>query len=551
MIRKEKLQHILLFLRKLCGRILQIVLSLSVLLIAGVLPLYFENGFTTIGTDKHSFFRFVGGTTMYMSIVLLLLIGAVNLILFYGLKEKEQANRWWEMEIRLSLTDKFLLLYAAAVFLSFLFSDYKKEALWGTSGWFMGMLPQFIFLGYYVLLSRVWKRVNWIFYIFAAASSITFLMGILNRFGIWPIDMRSANPAFISTIGNMNWFCGYWSACIFVGVTAFWLIKKEWFEKTKNPSLCYWCSLVLITVYTGIGLLIGLIQGSDSGYVALLAGMLLLLFLSAREAGKMIRFWEIGLILCLLSQGLRVINALFPERLNMSGGILQVLMGGNLTLFLGAVCVIVIVLLKMGKRKDRYPARAAAVTVWIVLGTVGAALTGFIVLIVVNTLNPGSIGRLSSLGAFTFDGYWGSMRGSTWVSGLWAFWDQNWMHKLIGIGPDCMSAYIYSGANTALEEYTDWWMAEARLTNAHGEWITLLLNTGIMGLTGFAGAVISGIVRFVKNRNVHWFVAAAAVCLLSYTANNIFSFQQTNNGAAIFLIWGVAEGILREKEDRT
>lgn len=548
MIPENKLLQITLFLKKLSGQLLQIVLSVSVLLIACVLPLYFENGFSTIGTDKHSFFRFVGTTTMYMAMVLLILKGAADLFLYYGFKEKERAEQWWKKEVRLSVTDKFLLLYAASVLLSFLFSNFRREALWGTSGWFMGMFPQFLFLAYYVLLSRVWKRVEWIWYIFMACSSASFLLGVLNRFSIYPLDMHSKNTAFISTIGNMNWFCGWWAACVFLGITAFWMMQKEEGQEKGRAALPYGIRLPLVTAYMALAFLIGLLQGSDSGFLALFAGLLGLFVLSAKDADRMIRFWEIGLILCLLSQGIRWVDAVFPNRLNQMSEPLKILITGNMTLVLAIVCLIVIVILKFCRSKNCYPARAATITVTAILVTVGIGVAVFLFLLVCNTLYPGSIGKLSELSVFTFDGYWGSMRGSTWVSGLWAFWDQNWLHKLIGIGPDCMSAYIYSGANMALEEYTNYWMGHARLTNAHGEWITMLLNMGILGLIGYAGAMISGMVRFIRNRKVHWFVAAAALCLISYTANNLFSFQQTNNTSAVFLIWGIAEGFLREKK---
>lgn len=327
--------------------------------------------------------------------------------------------------------------------------------------------------------------------------------------------------------------------------------KKGMVCKGKRPALSYGISFALITVYMSITLCLGLVQGSDSGFAALFAGLLTILILSVKEEDKMIRFWEIGLILCLLSQGVRLTNHLFPGRITHVSGPLQLLSNGNLTLIGGFVCVAVILLLKLGKQKKCYPVRGIRIAVWSIVIVLGAALLGFITLIVINTLRPGSIGSLSDMEIFTFNGGWGSKRGVTWGAGMWAFWNQNWLHKLIGIGPDCMSAYLYSGADLALEEFANYWLNDARLTNAHGEWITVLLNMGIIGLIGYAGAIISGIVRFVKNRNVHWFVAAAGICLITYTANNIFSFQQTVNGSAIFLIWGIAEGILREKQDKT
>ena len=44
-------------------------------------------------------------------------------------------------------------------------------------------------------------------------------------------------------------------------------------------------------------------------------------------------------------------------------------------------------------------------------------------------------------------------------------------------------------------------------------------------------------------------VLAAGFCMLAYTVNNMFSFQQTMNVTTMFMILGMAEGIAKNKAD--
>ena len=163
-----------------------------------------------------------------------------------------------------------------------------------------------------------------------------------------------------------------------------------------------------------------------------------------------------------------------------------------------------------------------------------------------NTLHPGSLGSLSDNPLFTFNAYWGSNRLSTWKFGLRCFAEQNLWHKLVGVGPDCMWAFIESGATQELLQEIETLFGNARLTNAHNEWITILVNTGILGCVGFAGMVVCGIRDFVRAKGQSALLFACGMALLAYTVNNVFSFQQSMNVSTMFVIFGMGEAFLRE-----
>ena len=83
---------------------------------------------------------------------------------------------------------------------------------------------------------------------------------------------------------------------------------------------------------------------------------------------------------------------------------------------------------------------------------------------------------------FRFSDSWGNGRGLTVKIGMTIFNNQTFFHKLFGIGPDSMSFYLYDQNNIFL--YSDLLQAfdNQILTNAHCDYITVLINTGILGL---------------------------------------------------------------------
>ena len=168
------------------------------------------------------------------------------------------------------------------------------------------------------------------------------------------------------------------------------------------------------------------------------------------------------------------------------------------------------------------------------------------VMIAVNTARPGSLGPLSKYSLFTFSKDWGSARGGTWSAGWLCFAEQDLLHKLVGTGPDTMSAYIYLDGSEKLLTLVREKFGSLTLTNAHNEWLTVLVNTGILGLTAFAGIMVSAIRRFLTAGRKNTLVCACGFCMLAYSVNNIFSFQQAMNVATIFVIFGMGGAFLRK-----
>lgn len=501
-------------------RLLLQVLTVGFLAVTVVLlPLYFnpETDYLYIAEDKMEFFAAYGfrlagmfGAVLLVYTVVLLareLVDALSVNAAKGAAGEPVVYSVREHAVafanQFSITDKFILLYAASLVLSYACSPYKGDVLMGAMGWYMGLIPQLIFVGSYFAISRLLPAVvcRLALVVMLGTAFVVFLLGLLNRFGWNPLGMESGGYLYISTIGNINWYCGYWSVLFPLGAGVFLFYQRAVEESRKN----YILKKCLLGIFTVVGIATGGTQGSDSGVVSLAALVLLVGFLvMARQKRRQAE-----------KKKLRKIR-----------------------IFQG---------------------------IWVCL-TVGIVVTlvSFVALLTVNTISPGSIGTFSENPWFTFCPEWGSNRGGTWMAGLRTWWEQDFLHKITGVGSDGMVAYIGSGPVSdgaeAIRADLQAQFGTWRLTNAHNEWLTLLVDVGIFGLIGFVGMIISSVVRFIRN-GIVWvtqdkmgrealtqvILLACAMSLFTYTINNMFSFQQIMNITQLFVVLGIGENLLREK----
>lgn len=543
------------------------------LMILAVLPLYFRGGYTDIATRKNSLF---GKGSMAMAKILvpvLLAYGLVSLFLYLRknrpLPLKEGCKRLWA-DIRggISAVDIFAAWYGVVLVISFLCTDYKEAALWGAKGWYMGLAAQSVMVGSYFLISRLWRPRTWFFYVMLSISGVVFLLGYLNRFSIYPIKMVDAQVNFISTIGNINWYCGYVSTVFFAGVA--FLVqgcgltpgreggakggrrggskgKRGCREKASALGGLRWRRAAL-AFYVFLGFATLVTQGSDSGILVLGVMLLVLFGLCADDGERMLGFGTLWLLLWSACLFMGLFRLAAPEALNYKDGFVEACTRGALPAFMTLLALAFAGWLRGAVKKGTYRKKLFQASARVLAAAALCAGAVLAVLLVVNTANPGSIGKLSEYGLFTFSDEWGSNRGATWKCGLRVFMEQDPLHKLIGVGPDAMAAYIYEDGSGELLAAVRDNFGYARLTNAHNEWITILADTGLLGLAGFGAMMASAVVILLgrdKRSPLAW---ACGLCLLAYTVHNIFSFQQVTNTPTVFVLMGMGMAFRRTAE---
>ena len=518
------------------GFLCDIVISMYMIVILMVLPLY-NKGYARIGTEKETFFlktMTYGAKTLLPVFLLWLLFRLVTAV---QKKELPRFTEWpaglWK---NLSVTDRFAVFYGIAVLVSYLFTNYREEALWGTASWRMGMWTQLGAVIVYFMISRMWQWKSWIPALVLPVSAVVFSLGYVNKFGLLPVDPEYVTPSFISTIGNINWYCGYLVTILFGGVYLLWRMEEMTWKK------------LLLMAYVTIGFASLATQGSSSGIVTFAVVMFVLFGMSVRDSGRMEVFWQEMTMFsgaCLLTFILRKANV-FSQELVMEG-MTDLLTFSMVTILMTILSGTILCLIHRARLKRSYPEKllhriycgiAIAVPVMILL---------VLLLTLINTLAGGAltpnITDPNVTKWLTFNVSWGSARGGTWAAGARCFWEADFLHKIFGVGPDCLYAFLSNEGSVGLQTMVNDRFGGNRLTNAHNEWLTVLVDIGVLGLISYAGMMITAIRDFLRAGESKMLVGACGICVLAYTVNNMFSFQQVMNISTVFVIMGIGENL--------
>lgn len=508
----------------------QNILSIYFIILTVIYPYYAPGGYLEIGENKYIFFRNV--TLVWLAAMLLVILCTVV----------RRPGLLTEYFHRMSVTDWFAYGYFVAVMLSYLCSSYKEEALWGAQGWYMGTVMQMIFVLLYFYFSRYFVyRVKWVA-VWLAASAGVFVLGILNRYSIYPVDMAGQTPVFISTLGNINWFCGYWSVTAPMGMALYWCSKGRWYR-------------VAAGVYSFLAILAGIVQGSESAYLVFATAFVILLLFSIHSVQYFYRWMQLCMMFAAGCQAARLLRYLPGFWLNYGSGLnggspsmMERLTSGNGTLW--ALCIVFsgYVLLRLWiHRKDRDASgrirnlledgrgNKICAAVLILCGCVG--LCGLFKF-------GGLLYGGEEVPIMLFREDWGNGRGAAWNCSIEAYRALDALHRIVGVGPDCFAAYVYevpAAAGRLVEEF-----GPERLTNAHNEGLSMLMNVGALGCMCYAGFVGSALIRFCKGARGQTFLYVCAVSLLAYTVHNMVSFQQVLSTPYFFMLLGMGEGVLRK-----
>ncbi len=431
-------------------------------------------------------------------------------------KASVQRNNSFMVEIRKhwSAMDICMLLYAAVCLLSFLCSAYGATAWSGYRDWYMGALSQLLFVGIYFFVSREYAGEGYPIYLGEAALGLVALVGFGQKLGIDPlkllVDYQPTNWGYshmLSTVGNINWLCGYLAVVISLPVAGYLYSKPS-----AKRNILY-----IISV---LGLALLFMQGSEIGIV-------------------------IGLVcigICLLA-GLRK-SEFFEKGLGLAAGTL--------------LCLAVLALLiTLRDTMDTMPAEANIFynipwSAYLILAGMGGALwlifqkmfqkvekpvIKSVLLLGIVTVGVGGIYYLSKM---QFTPAWGSGRGGLWNASWQGFLAGDWKQKLIGAGPDCFAEYLYTHLDMGSLLQMEGHWSESIFTNAHNEWLNTLVNLGLLGVCAYLSIFICGAGRYRR-------MLLGVLVLGMYAVNSLVSFQQVMNAPLFFLVLGLCENRLRRE----
>ncbi len=522
---------------KILGITGNILLWVAILAYFIIVPLYFVNGYEKIATYKFKCFMEI---SKYAAIIL-----GVYILLYlstWGFNKEERA-----VFKPLHKTDLGMLAFILICLISYRISPYRtvglsskaeddwfyEGSLYGARGWFMGFILFLILVFLYFAISRFFKYTNWIWVPILVVSSVVFLWGMLNRYGVYPIEMEYANSGFISSFGNINWFAGFVSVVAPIVVGLFYSADTA-FKK----------GILIIPLILSHGIVF--LNNSDSivfGYVIMLF-VLLLYSLDKKE--KMIRFALVVFSFTAVGMGLFFMDKAFPGVKEGTSAFADVFTKGATAIAIFAVSVVFLAVMGLFEEDRLKYSEKAGILARRILLTAALLFTGlFALLIVINTASGGKLPVIGTMDVFNFTEKWGSSRGATWTSGAMLFKDLSFGRKLIGVGPDM----FYFGLKDSEEAYAYAYsiFENSRLTNAHNELLTLLVNVGLLGVTSFVFMFVSAFKTFVCAAKESPYIIAFALSVICYIANNMFSFEQITNTPFFFLVIAMgAAAVARE-----
>lgn len=540
-----------------CEETVSLLLTAYLFIVFCMFPFYMRSGYVEIGKDKYIFYKAVAAGGFCLIVPLVLLCLAVHL-LGAGRRRSRLAGEaggngreaaWEETEDawepaehwrgRLSGTDWAVLAYGISVILSYIGSDFRQMAFRGEAGWYMGAAMQLGFVLSYFLVSRFWEYEEKVLFSFMTAAGVVFFLGLLNRFSIYPIAIEGANISFLSTMGNINWYCGYWSVLFPAGVVLYWKGDRFWLR-------------LLALLFTALGIAAGVSQGSSSAFIVF-AGVYGLLFcLSFDRVEAMKRFLRLAVLFCAVCQALRLWRVRRPAAYNYySGTLSDWITLSRITLAGMLFLAVIYFFLWRAEKKKRLDMRKLKVLRQIAVLTAVTGIGVYILLLALNTGTEGGIRFMGKLSVLTFNELWGSARGATWSAAAQIYRNIPGLKKLIGVGPDCFASFLYTLPDLA-ERVSDQF-GGARLTNAHNEWLNMLVNVGILGFLSYGGIFISAVSRFIYYGEKIFRGRGKYLCIFgfsafAYTVHNMVSFQQILSTPFMFLMLGMGESLLRAEK---
>jgi len=420
----------------------------------------------------------------------------------------------------LSATDICVLAYGAAVLISALCSPYAQVPWLGYMEWYMGAVSQCMFVGIYFFISRSYDGTGIPLYVGETALAAVFLIGFANRLGFDPAKLMQPFTCknweyshMISTIGNINWFCGFCSVMLAFPVAGY-------LKSRGKPEM------MLHYTVSVMGLVLLCIQGSDAGplIAAACIGVSLLCGLKDKK------IFRRGLA---MTSGMCLVMAVYAKAVKLLGveamaavpadGIGLDRMAWNGWWVIGAAFLILTVV--FGKFSQSTAKKAG-----LMLMLSGGLAVAVLAVLYAMRMPKG-------------DG-WGSGRGGLWRFAWQGFVQGGFRQKLVGAGPDCFAEYIYSTLPAWKLTPTEGFWTGTIFANAHNEWLNTLVNLGILGTVALAGIYISSVKRYRK-------LLLGVLVIAMYGINSLISFQQVLNTPFLFMALGLCEYNVRSQNQTT
>ncbi len=492
-----------------------------------IYPLYMKNGFVRLATAKKEYFYIVACTLLLPALIL-------SGIIFLFQSDKKAKP------VKLLPTDYFAIGYALVLLISAITSPYQDTAISGSSGWYMGLTSQLLFLLVYFMVSRsIPFQKSWMFGLFGAAA-ITYILCIFARFHIAPFNLYAGRDedfwnAYIPAIGQKNWYACF-MAIVFPMELGYFLICKKGKQDAFLIPLLFVSTMAMV------------MQDSDSIYVGMLFVLLFLFEMFCSDLEGLKRYFFMLTISFLAMQTLGVIQIINADQMVKLSSTVTTVCQSTTFRIIGAVILLIwlaLCLLSSRLSPERLIKADGLIHTLKRVLLVLAALTilGLILLIILvtNFSDQINFGSLSESKYFMFDDAWGTWRGMNWSMAVTSYGELNFWQKLFGIGPDCYYPYVHAHH----PDFTAVW--SSAICNAHNEFLTALVDTGLLGAVCYYGIFVSLLWETWKQKKRKPILLALSAGIVGFLFNNLFSFMNIISTPLLFTIAGCVSAHARQE----
>lgn len=461
-----------------------------IILIYAFLPLYMRYGYFELGEHKSQAYLFISGGAA----ILMLIVMAVKGDLKKAFREKRADIR----------------SYAVAGFfmsnlLTFVFAEDKKVSFIGLQGWRMGFLTISLMVFFLIISTRYIKAEGYMLAAMLVAPFLEFVLGILNRFEVHPIEIFGQDTTFLATIGNINWYAGF--LAIFVPLGVGFTSGQKIFSKWFNIGLAY----------TFTGLMALLTQGSDSAALVLAGTYVALLFFCLDNRESFRSFLMQVTVLGIAMELTGLLSVLLDERYAFNDSLMTKLCCAHIGLILIAAALLLYRLSRLFEEIKMPWKEKTYIRLAMVLAS-AAAIAGAVYVV------------------RSFDYSFGNSRGLIWSISLDVFKSMSPWQKLVGVGQDGFSGYAYR--DPVMAESLMNIFEGNKLTNAHCELLTILVERGLLGVASYLFLMGVAVRHFWQNkreRNILLF----ALPVIAYFCNGLVSFSQIMSTPYFFMMLGI------------
>lgn len=433
-------------------------------------------------------------------------------LFLYGLSKGRIAKYFKSFHLiqevkKLSFADWAMIAFWLANVISWIFSPWRWEAFWGTSGRFNGVFLITIYMVVYFCVTRFFVFRRWYLDAFLAVGLFVCLFGITDYFkmDIFGMKVRVADyqqDLYTSTIGNINTYTIYAATYLVISTILFV------YENSQKRLFWYYGNVIVASF--------ALIMGcSDNAYLSLavLFGITpLYLFRSKQGISRYLvsiaTFFTV--ILCIDR-----INTIFADTVIGIKSAFTIIAG--LSFLPIIVCGLWVAAggfaywaSKGGKERlsddvDKGLSLAWIGVIALVIGTVAFAFYDATIL--------GNSARYGALASYvTFGETWGSRRGYIWIATM-----NLWEHiltpfqKLFGLGADTFKLLMMS-------YYPPLQSGERMLVfdSVHNEYLNHLVTIGAVGMLAHIAFLVSSVVTMCKRMKGRPEVAAVMFAIVAY-----------------------------------